>query len=70
VLSGISQRRARGLSAGLSYSVAPGYQVFGEYEYMDQRQSNFNFVTNAAALSGANNSIKGQGILIGNVVNF
>jgi hypothetical protein len=72
-LAGISQYRGRGLSVGANYSVAPGYSVFAEYLWNDQKQSARNFVTGAfgtQAGSGANNTIKGQGILIGNVVNF
>jgi hypothetical protein len=72
-LSGISEYRGRGLSVGASYSVAPGYQVFTEYLWNDQHQSARNFVTGAfgtQAGSAANNTIKGQGILVGNVVNF
>ncbi len=30
-MTGITQRRARAISAGLSYTVAPGYIVYGEY---------------------------------------
>jgi hypothetical protein len=68
-LSGITQRRARGLSAGASYTVAPGFSVFTEYLWNDQSQNGNNFLSGAIA-SGANNNIKGQGFLIGNVVNF
>ena len=70
-LAGISQLRARGFNAGMSYTVAPGYSVFGEYLWVDQQQSLRNFV---AATFGpgntANNNIKAQGFLVGNVVNF
>jgi hypothetical protein len=70
-LSGISQLRARGLSTGLNYTVAPGYSVFGEYIWNDQQQSLRNFVSGAVGPgNSANNNIKGQGFLIGNVVNF
>jgi hypothetical protein len=68
-LTGISQLRARGLSTGASFTVAPGFTVFGEYLYMDQHQSDRNFLTGAIG-SGANNSTRGQTFLIGNVVNF
>jgi len=68
-LTGISQLRARGLSTGFSYTLAPGFTAFAEYLYMDQYQADRNFVTGAIG-SGANNSIKGQTFLIGNVVNF
>jgi hypothetical protein len=72
-LSGISQYRGRGINVGASYTVAPGYQVFGEYLWNDQYQGARNFVTGAlgtAAGSNANNTIRGQGFVIGNVVNF
>jgi len=68
-LSGISQRRGRAISTGVSYTVAPGYQIFGEYLWNDQQQSLFNFSTSVNG-SGANNNVKGQGFVIGNVVNF
>jgi hypothetical protein len=68
-LTGISQRRARGLSAGFSYAVAPGMSVFAEYQWVDQTQSGFNFATSTNG-SLANNNVKGQGFLVGNVVNF
>jgi hypothetical protein len=74
-LSGISQRRARALSTGLSYTVAPGYQVYGEYLYNEQSQGGLDFSTATALNAGAtllrnNNNVRGQGFLIGNVVNF
>jgi Gram-negative porin len=68
-LTGISQLRARGLSTGLSYTVAPGFTTFAEYLYMDQAQADRNFLTGAIG-SGANNSIRGQTFLVGNVINF
>jgi hypothetical protein len=68
-LTGISQLRARGLSTGFSYTIAPGFTAFGEYLYMDQYQGARNFLTGAIG-SGANNNTRGQTFLIGNVVNF
>jgi hypothetical protein len=68
-LTGITQLKARGLSTGASFTVAPGFQVFGEYLFMDQFQGDRNFLTGAIG-SGANNYVKGQTFLIGNVVNF
>ncbi len=73
VLTGVSQRRGRGISAGMSYTVAPGYQIFGEYLWNDVQQSANNLITGAvgtAAGSAANNNLHGQGFLVGNVVNF
>jgi hypothetical protein len=72
-LAGISQYRGRGLSTGLSYTVAPGYQIFGEYLWNDQTQSARNFVTGAFGVQAGsqfNNNIKAQGFVVGNVVNF
>lgn len=68
-LTGISQRRAQALDVGMSYAVAPGYQVYAEYQYQNIQQSQFNFITGAIG-STANNSITSQGFVIGNVVNF
>ena len=68
-LTGISQLRARGLSTGFSYTLAPGFTAFAEYLYMDQYQADRNFVTGAIG-SNANNNIRGQTFLIGDVVNF
>ncbi len=64
---------ARGIDVGAGYAVAPGYSVYAEYLWNDQTQSANNFVTGAvgtAAGANLNNNIKGQGFLIGNVVNF
>ncbi len=77
-LSGLTQRRARGIDAGFSYAVAPGYTVYAEYLWNDQTQNGDNFLTGAvgtgaaAVANGAifNNNIKTQGFLVGNVVNF
>ena len=69
LLTGVSQRRARGISVGPVYSVAPGFQVFAEYLWNDQQQTFNNFVTGALG-SLANNNTKGQGVLIGTNVNF
>ena len=38
-LSGLTQRKARALDAGVGYTVAPGFSVFAEYLWMDQTQS-------------------------------
>jgi len=72
-LSGITQLKARAIDVGGSFTVAPGFTVFAEYIWGDQTQGARNFVTGAigtAAGSNLNNNIKGQGFLIGDVVNF
>ena len=68
-LTGITQRRGSAIDFGLGYTVAPGYQVYAEYQYQTISQGDFNFITNAVG-SGANNNIRSQGFLLGNVVNF
>jgi len=72
-LSGVTQRRGRGISAGASYAVAPGFTVFGEYLWNDQKQ-NLNNFNPAPGVSGtgsnANNTYTGQGVMIGNLITF
>ena len=68
-MTGISQHRARGINPGFSYTVAPGYQIYGEYLWNDQTQNGVNQITGAVG-SNLNNNIHGQTVLIGNVVNF
>ena len=68
-MTGLTQHRARGINPGFSYTVAPGYQVYAEYMWNDQTQNGVNQITGATS-SDANNNIKGQGFVIGNVVNF
>ncbi len=73
VLTGVSQRAAQGISVGANYVVAPGFTVFGEYMYEQIYQGANNFVTGAvgtAAGANANNTVKAQGFLLGNVINF
>jgi len=68
-MTGITQRRARAIDAGVSYVVAPGYIVYGEYMWQDVYQGGVNMLTGATG-SNANNEARSQGFLIGNVVNF
>jgi predicted porin len=68
-LTGISQRRGQAIDFGMGYTVAPGFLVYAEYQYQTLRQTGFDFITNTNG-SNANNTIKSQGFLIGNVVNF
>ena len=68
-MTGLTQRRAAAIDAGLCYTVAPGYMVYGEYMWQDVYQGGVDWITGAAG-SNANNTVKWQGFLIGNVVNF
>ena len=68
-LTGITQRRSQAIDVGLGYTVAPGFVVYAEYRYNTQYQGAFNFVTSAIG-SNANNTVKAQGFLFGNVISF
>ena len=68
-MTGLTQRRGRAIDFGASYTVAPGYIVYAEYMWQDIYQGGVNMISGALG-SNANNTIKGQGFLIGNVVNF
>jgi predicted porin len=68
-LAGITQRRARGIDTGVSYQIAPGLSTYAEYIWNDQYQGGNNFISGAIN-SNANNNLKGQGFLIGQMVNF
>jgi hypothetical protein len=68
-MTGLSQHHAWGVNPGFAYTVAPGYQVYGEYLFNQQQQSGVNQLTGATG-TNANNIIKGQAIVFGNVVNF
>jgi hypothetical protein len=75
VLTGLSQRRARGVTFGGTYTVAPGFIAFAEYLFQDAQQAGFNFVSGGRGFTAAsggllNNNAKTQGFLIGNVINF
>jgi hypothetical protein len=67
-LTGISQRHSYAAAVGASYSIAPGLTGFAEYQYMNQKQSGFNFVTSTAG--AANNSVQGQAFLVGTLVTW
>jgi predicted porin len=67
-LTGISQRHSYAAAVGASYSIAPGLTGFAEYQYMNQKQSGFNFVTSTAG--AANNTVQGQAFLVGTLVTW
>jgi hypothetical protein len=68
-MTGLTQRRGRGIDAGLSYVVAPGYTVWGEYMWQDLYQGGVNIGLGTVGTNVGNN-IKSQGVMLGNVVNF
>jgi outer membrane protein OmpU len=68
-LTGLTQRRSQAIDVGLGYTVAPGLVVYAEYQYDTQTQGDYNFVTGAIG-SSANNTVKSQGFLLGNVATF
>jgi hypothetical protein len=70
-LAGLTQRRARGLTTGFSYAIAPGFIGFAEYDYYDQHQALNNFNSGFGASGTANNNTwTGQGFLVGNIISF
>ena len=74
-LTGLSQRRARGITFGGTYTVAPGFIAFAEYLWQDRsRPASTSSVAGEASLRPAadcsTTTPRAQGFLIGNVINF
>jgi hypothetical protein len=61
-----TQRHEYALNAGVSYTVAPGLVVFGEYLYQNRKQNGFNFASNATG--GAFNTVQAQGMQLGTTI--
>ena len=76
VLTGLSQRRARAITFGGNYAVAPGFTVFAEYLWQDVQQAGFNIRQRRERLhcrpaaDCSTTTPRAQGFLIGNVINF
>lgn len=68
-LTGLTQRRSQAIDVGLGYTVAPGFTVYAEYQYNTQYQGAFNFITGSSG-SSANNTVKSQGLILGNNITF
>ncbi len=68
-LVGVSQRRGNYLAVGGYYVIAPGMAIVAEYEYLSQHQGDENLALGTIGGS-AYNDIKGQGVLLGTVVNW
>ena len=68
-MTGLTQQRNRAIDTGVSYVVAPGMTVWAEYMWQDVYQGGVNQITGAVG-SNANNEIRSQGFLLGDVVNF
>jgi len=85
-LTGVSQRREFALSVGGNWALAPGLNLFAEYQYEYRHQGGFDFVTNslgsrtgvvgsgpagaATWKAGATRDAHGQAILIGTSVSW
>jgi hypothetical protein len=73
-MTGLSQRKEYGITAGGTYTLAPGLQLFAEYLYQNRKQGGFNFQTGLpnAAGAGANtySNVQGQGFVFGTTVNW
>jgi hypothetical protein len=73
-LTALSQRKEYGITAGGTYVLAPGLQLFAEYIYQNRKQSGFNFQTGAVNAAGpgvnTNSQIQGQGLVFGTTVTW
>jgi hypothetical protein len=67
-LTGVTQRHQYATSMGGAYAVAPGFQVFAEYDYQYRHQGNFNFATNTAGTGTAD--AQSNTFEIGTVMNW
>ena len=59
------QRREQGLSAGGTYSLAPGLSIFLDYLYEQRKQNGFNFITGATNDFVNHNKVTAQLISLG-----
>jgi len=81
-LTGVSQRREFALSVGGNWAIAPGLNLYAEYQYEYRHQGGFNFVTNALGTgasgtpgtgtwkAGSTVDGRGQAILLGTSVSW
>ncbi|MGE0225652.1 MAG: porin [Acetobacteraceae bacterium] len=67
-LTGLSQRKEYALDIGGTYNLAPGLQLWADYIYQNRKQSGFNFQT--GTVGTANNSVQGQGFVLGTTVTW
>ncbi len=67
LLVGVSQRHQYATSMGGAYKVAPGFQVYAEYDYQYRHQGGFNFLTGA---TGATQDTQSNTFMLGTVMNW
>jgi hypothetical protein len=81
-LTGTSQRREFALAVGGNYVLAPGLNVYAEYQYEYRHQGGFDFVSNALGTgttgtvgtagwkAGSTRDVHGQAIMVGTSVSW
>jgi Gram-negative porin len=69
-LTGVSQRHEVGVAFGGNYRLAPGMQLVAEYQYEQRHQGGFDFNQGNLGVDGRTVDGRGQGILLGTVVNW
>jgi hypothetical protein len=69
-LVGVSQRHETGIAFGGNYKLAPGLQLVAEYQYEQRHQGGFDFSQGTLGVNGRTVDARGQGFLLGTVVNW
>jgi hypothetical protein len=69
-LTGVSQRHETGIAFGGNYRLAPGMQLVAEYQYEQRHQGGFDFNQGTLGVDGRTVDGRGQGILLGTVMNW
>ncbi|MSP03553.1 MAG: hypothetical protein EXR07_21315 [Acetobacteraceae bacterium] len=70
-LTGVSQRNEFALAVAATYSIAPGLNVWAEYQYARRHQGGFDFVTGAVpTATTVTRDGKGQAAIIGTSVSW
>jgi hypothetical protein len=66
-LTGISQRHQYATSMGGAYKVAPGFQVYAEYDYQYRHQGGYDFTL---ATTGPTRDVQSNTFMLGTVMNW
>ena len=67
-MTGLTQRHEYEYAVGGSYTLAPGMVVYADYIYQNRKQSGWNFLTGTTGV--ANNSVQGQGFVVGTMMTW
>jgi hypothetical protein len=69
-LVGLSQRHEVGMAFGGNYRLADGLQLVAEYQYEQRHQGGFDFNQGTLGVNGRTADGRGQGLLLGLVMNW